>query len=76
MTSASRLRRFTLFGAVSFAQGVLAFVVAVGIGLGQPLSGLLTDAFGFSWMFAVLAALNLLTLPVVYGIFRLRDDIG
>jgi hypothetical protein len=27
-------------------------------------------------MFAVLAALNLLTLPLVYGIFRLRQDIA
>jgi len=25
-------------------------------------------------MFAVLAAVNLLTLPAVYGIFKLRDD--
>jgi hypothetical protein len=45
-------------------------------GLGQPLSGALVDAFGFRWMFAVLAALNLLTLPLVYGVFRLRKDIG
>ena len=58
---------------------MFAFVMAVGnvgIGLGQPLSGALVDAFGFRWMFAVLAALNLLTLPLVYGVFRLRKDAG
>jgi len=44
----------------------------IGIGLGQPLSGALVDAFGFRWMFAVLAILNLVTLPLVYVIFRLR----
>jgi PAT family beta-lactamase induction signal transducer AmpG len=59
------------------AAFMFAFVMAVGnvgIGLGQPLSGALVDAFGFRWMFAVLAALNLLTLPLVFGVFRLRKD--
>jgi MFS family permease len=61
------------------AAFMFAFVMAVGnvgIGLGQPLSGALVDAVGFRWMFAVLAALNLLTLPLVYGIFHLREDLG
>jgi len=53
--------------------GIMA-VGNVGIGLGQPLSGVLVDAFGFRWMFAVLAVLNLLTLPLVYVIFRLREE--
>jgi len=60
------------------AAFMFAFVMAVGnvgIGLGQPLSGALVDAVGFRWMFAVLAVLNLLTLPLVYGVFRLREDI-
>jgi len=60
------------------AAFMFAFVMAVGnvgIGLGQPLSGALDDAVGFRWMFAVLAVLNLLTLPLVYGVFRLREDI-
>jgi predicted MFS family arabinose efflux permease len=48
----------------------------IGIGLGQPLSGALVDAFGFRWMFAILAALNLLTLPLIHLIFRQRKDIG
>jgi predicted MFS family arabinose efflux permease len=57
------------------AAFMFAFVMAVGnigIGLGSPLSGALVDRFGFRWMFAVLAALNLLTLPLVFGIFRLQ----
>jgi PAT family beta-lactamase induction signal transducer AmpG len=61
------------------AAFMFAFVMAVGnvgIGLGQPLSGALVDAVGFRWMFVVLAVLNLLTLPLVYGVFRLREDIA
>jgi PAT family beta-lactamase induction signal transducer AmpG len=61
------------------AAFMFAFVMAVGnvgIGLGQPLSGALVDAFGFRVLFAVLAVLNLLTLPLVYGVFRLRGDVG
>jgi len=59
------------------AAFMFAFIMAVGnigIGLGQPLSGVLVDAFGFRWMFGVLAALNLLTLPLVFVIFRLQKD--
>jgi len=61
------------------AAFMFAFVMAVGnvgIGLGQPLSGALVDRFGFRWMFAILAALNLLTLPLIPLIFRQRKDIG
>jgi predicted MFS family arabinose efflux permease len=43
----------------------------IGIALGQPLSGALVDGVGFRWMFAVLAGLNLITLPLVYGVFYL-----
>jgi MFS family permease len=60
------------------AAFMFAFVMAVGnvgIGLGQPLSGALVDALGFRWMFAILAALNLLTLPLIHFIFRLRKDV-
>jgi predicted MFS family arabinose efflux permease len=41
----------------------------IGIGLGQPLSGALVDGVGSRWMFAVLAGLNLITLPLVYEVF-------
>jgi PAT family beta-lactamase induction signal transducer AmpG len=57
------------------AAFMFAFIMAVGnigIGLGEPLSGGLTEAFGFRWMFAILAILNLLTLPLVYIVFHLR----
>jgi predicted MFS family arabinose efflux permease len=61
------------------AAFMFAFVMAVGnvgIGLGQPLSGALVDATGFRVTFASLAVLNLLALPLVYGIFRLRRDVA
>ena len=60
----------------AFMFAIVMAVGNVGIGLGQPLSGVLVDAVGFRWMFAVLAGLNLLTLPAVFGVFRLREDIG
>ena len=60
------------------AAFMFAFIMAVGnlgIGLGQPLAGMLVDSLGFSWMFGIFAVVNLLALPCVYGIFRLRKDL-
>ncbi|MDY6875971.1 MAG: MFS transporter [Chloroflexota bacterium] len=60
------------------AAFTFAFVMAVGnigIGLGAPLAGMLVDAVGFRWMFGVFAVVNLLTLPLIWGIFRLRKDL-
>jgi len=59
----------------AFMFAVIMAVSNVGIGLGQPLSGTLVDAVGFRWMFAVLATLNLLTLPLVFVIFRLEPEV-
>lgn len=56
----------------AFTFSLIMAVGNIGIGLGQPLSGLLVDTVGFRWMFAVLAGLNLATLPLVYGVFRLQ----
>lgn len=59
------------------AAFMFAFIMAVGnigIGLGQPLAGMLVDNIGFRGMFTVFAVVNLLALPCVYGIFRLRKD--
>ena len=60
----------------AFMFAIVMAVGNVGIGLGQPLSGALVDTVGFRWMFAALGVLNLLTLPAVYGVFRLREDIA
>jgi PAT family beta-lactamase induction signal transducer AmpG len=57
----------------AFTFSLIMAVGNIGIGLGQPLSGALVDAVGFRWMFAVLAGLNLATLPLVYGIFVMRN---
>ncbi|MDY7079144.1 MAG: MFS transporter [Chloroflexota bacterium] len=61
------------------AAFMFAFVMAagnLGIGLGAPLAGTLVDSVGFRWMFGVLAIINILSLPLIYGIFRLRKDLG
>ena len=60
----------------AFMFAVVMAVGNVGIGLGQPSSGALVGAVGFRWMFAVLATLNLLPLPIVYWIFRQRRDLA
>jgi len=60
------------------AAFTFAFIMAVGnigIGLGQPLAGTLVDAAGFRSMFTAFAVVNLLVLPLIYGIFRLRRDL-
>jgi MFS family permease len=67
--------RIIVQGIMVGGRAMSAVVIATAIGLGKPLSGAVVDALGFRWMFAVLAMLNLLTLPAVYGVFRLRHDI-
>jgi PAT family beta-lactamase induction signal transducer AmpG len=60
------------------AAFMFAFIMAVGnigIGLGAPLAGVLVDAIGFRPMFVIFAVVNLVALPCVYGIFRLRKDL-
>jgi len=61
------------------AAFMFAFIMAVGnigIGLGAPLAGVLVDVIDFRWMFVVFAVVNLLALPCVYGVFRLRKDLA
>lgn len=57
------------------AAFMFAFIMAVGnigIGVGQPLAGILVDKVGFRPMFAIFATVHLLALPVVFAIFRFR----
>jgi PAT family beta-lactamase induction signal transducer AmpG len=61
------------------AAFMFAFIMAVGnigIGLGQPLAGVLVDSVGFRWMFVVLAGVNVLVLPLLYVIFHWRRELG
>ncbi|MDY7041464.1 MAG: MFS transporter [Chloroflexota bacterium] len=60
------------------AAFMFSFIMAagnIGIGVGAPLAGTLVDTAGFRGMFVVLAVVNLLSLPLVYGVFRLRKDL-
>jgi MFS transporter, PAT family, beta-lactamase induction signal transducer AmpG len=59
----------------AFMFSVIMAVGNLGIGLGQPLAGSLVDSIGFRWMFAVFAGVNLLALPLVIGVFKLRKDL-
>lgn len=57
------------------AAFMFAFIMAVGnigIGLGQPLAGILVDRIGFRPMFGVFGALHLIALPLIFLIFVLR----
>lgn len=59
------------------AAFMFAFIMAVGnigIGVGQPLAGVMVDSFGFPLMFAIFATIHLLALPVVFALFRLRKQ--
>lgn len=52
---------------------ILMAVANIGTGVGFALSGGLVDAIGYRWTFVILAALNLLALPLIPTIFRRRD---
>ena len=49
---------------------ILMAVANVGTGVGLGSSGALVDGIGFRLTFAVVAALNLLVLPLIPGVFR------
>ncbi len=51
---------------------VIMAVGNIGIGLGQPLAGVLVERAGFQTLFIVLGILNLATLPLVPLIFKGR----
>lgn len=51
---------------------ILMAVTNIAQGAGMAVSGLLSDAAGFRWTFVVLAALNLLILPLLPGLFGRR----
>ncbi len=60
----------------AFAFSILMAVGNFGIGAGQPLAGVLVDTIGFRWMFVVFAVVNLLALPVVFGVFNLKKELA
>lgn len=52
---------------------ILMAIANIGTGVGLGLSGVMADAIGFRWTFVVIAALNLLALPLLPMIFRHND---
>jgi PAT family beta-lactamase induction signal transducer AmpG len=51
---------------------ILMAVANVGTGIGLAVSGSLVDAIGYRWTFVLIAALNLLALPLITPIFGRR----
>ena len=58
----------------AFMFSIIMAVGNIGIGLGAPLAGSLVDNLGFKAMFWIFAAVHVISLPVVFGIFKLRKD--
>lgn len=58
----------------AFMFSIIMAVGNIGIGLGQPLAGVLVDSVGFRPMFAIFGAVHLLALPVVFAIFKLHRN--
>ena len=55
---------------------ILMAVANVGTGIGLALGGALADAVGYRWSFVLIAALNLLALPLLRPIFRQGEARG
>jgi len=49
---------------------ILMAIANIGTGIGLPISGLLSDSFGFRWTFVIIALLNFLIFPLLPGIFK------
>ncbi len=58
----------------AFMFSIIMAVGNIGIGLGQPLAGVLVDGMGFKAMFLILAVVHVLSLPLVFGIFKVRKE--
>jgi MFS transporter, PAT family, beta-lactamase induction signal transducer AmpG len=58
----------------AFMFAVMMAVSNIGIAAGQPLAGFLVDAVGFRSMFMIFAGVHLLALPLIFVIFRLRQQ--
>lgn len=58
----------------AFMFSIIMAVGNIGIGLGAPLAGSLVDNMGFQAMFWIFAVVHIVSLPVVFGIFKLRED--
>ena len=54
----------------AFMFSVTMAVGNIGIALGSSLAGVLVDSVGFLWMFVVFGAVHLITLPLVFSIFK------
>jgi PAT family beta-lactamase induction signal transducer AmpG len=49
---------------------ILMAIANIGTGVGLAVGGMLVDAIGYQWTFVMIAALNLLALPLIPSIFR------
>jgi len=53
---------------------ILMAIANIGTGIGLPISGLLSDSFGFRWTFVLIALLNVFIVPLLPGIFKKSDS--
>jgi PAT family beta-lactamase induction signal transducer AmpG len=60
----------------AFMFSVIMAIGNLGIGLGMPISGILTDTVGFRNMFLVFALVHLAVLPLTVILFRKTDAPG
>jgi len=51
---------------------ILMAIANIGTGIGLAASGSLVDAIGYRWTFVIIAALNLLAVPLLSAIFQRR----
>jgi PAT family beta-lactamase induction signal transducer AmpG len=54
----------------AFMFSVTMAVGNIGIALGSSLAGVLVDSMGFIWMFVIFGMVHLITLPLVFSIFK------
>jgi PAT family beta-lactamase induction signal transducer AmpG len=59
----------------AFMFSIFMAVGNLGIALGGPLSGIVIDRYGFAAVFLMYAAIHVVTLPLAFGVFRLRKDL-
>jgi len=79
----SKAYRYTMFSLLYFIQGAILsyftgfngiYLISFGVDMkGVGLIGLMVDSLGYPWTFLILAALNLLALPLIPLVFSKRS---
>ncbi|MEA3328082.1 MAG: MFS transporter [Chloroflexota bacterium] len=55
---------------------ILMAIANIGTGIGLAVTGVMVDSLGYPWTFILLAAINLLAMPLIPAVFKRKSETG